>query len=177
MHNQAVLLRIDVRVACVRNNEVQTVWRERAVEQMMRRASVLGAWLSFRVAERAHNVFLESRPCTVVRNGRAGPKAPRIVGELLSGCRWNQGVTCHRPRQRSPASQKCTPVEQTIPGNCFQICPVLRQLLLWSCHRLSSSSQQSGKECAQHNSSSVQNQACPKHCSCNPPLATLATPP
>src|SRR5215813_3076665 len=138
MDNQSVLLRIDVGVACVRNNEVQTVWRERAVEQMMRRASMLGAWLSFRVAERAHNVFLKSRPCTVIRNSRAGPKAPRIVSELLSGCGWNQRITCHRPRQRSPASEKRTPVQQTIPGNCFQICPVLLQLRLRSCHHLSS---------------------------------------
>src|SRR5215475_7523307 len=139
MDNQAVLLRIDVRVAGVRNNEVQTVWRERAVEQMMWRASVLGAWLSFRVAERAHNVFFESRPRTVIRNSRARPKAPRIVGELLSRRGWNQRITCHRPRQRSPASKKCTPVQQTIPGNCYQICPVLLQLLLRSCRRLSSS--------------------------------------
>src|SRR5215831_6687396 len=139
MDNQAVLLRIDVRVAGVRNNEVQTVWRERAVEQMMWRASVLGAWLSFRVAQRAHNVFFESRPCTVIRNSRAGPKAPRIVGELLSCCGWNQRITCHRSSQRSPAPEKCTPVQQTIPGNCFQICPVLLQLLLRNCHWLYSS--------------------------------------
>src|SRR5262245_21360272 len=139
MDNQAVLLRIDVGVAGVRNNEVQAIWRERDVEQMMRRASVLGAWLGFCVAECAHNIFFKSRPRTVIRNSRPGRKGPRIVGELLSGYGLNQGITCHRPRQRGPASEKGTPVKQAVACSRLQICPVLLRLLLWSCHQLSSS--------------------------------------
>src|SRR5262245_27493453 len=121
MDSQAVLIRIHVGVSGVRNDKAQAVWRERAVQQMMRRTSVLGSRLGFRVAERPHHIFFESGSCTVIRNSGAWPKAPRIVRELLSGCRLNERITSHRPGQGGPAPEKHAPVKQTVTGNWFQM--------------------------------------------------------
>ena len=80
-----MLLRIDVRRAAVNDREMKPVGCERAVEQMVRCARVLGARLTFGVAEGAHDFFLVARTLFIGRAESAGHFAPRIVGERLGG--------------------------------------------------------------------------------------------
>src|SRR5439155_19153930 len=84
---------------------------------MVRSSRMLRSRLGFRVAERAHHIFFKSRSDAVVRNGGAGRKAPRIVGELLCGSRWHQPVCRDCAGQGSAAAQKGAAMKPTIAGN------------------------------------------------------------
>ena len=110
-------------VAGVRDHEVQAVGRDRAVEQVVRRARVLGARLAVGIAERAHDVFLEPRPHAVIRDEGAGLEAPRIVRERLGGCRFAMRITRHGRRERGAAAQKSAAVKQSVAGDCLHIFP------------------------------------------------------
>src|SRR5215467_13447665 len=126
MDDEAVLVRIDVRIARVRDHEVQAVWCERAVDQMVRRARMLSSRLPFWVAERSYHIFFESRTRTVIRDSGTGHQTPRIVSKLLGGCGLNDRISGHRSCQCRPATEKGAAVKQTIACNGFKIfhgCP------------------------------------------------------
>ena len=57
--DKLVLLGIDIRQAGMIDREVQAVGRDRAVEQMMRRAGMRIAEFVVRIASRPHHVLLE----------------------------------------------------------------------------------------------------------------------
>src|SRR3989442_14366102 len=101
-----MLVGIDVGVAGVRNHEVQAIGRERAVDQMVRRARVLRARLGVWVAERADNIFFESGPRAVIGDSNAWHEAPWIVSELLGRRGLYQCLTRHRCRQCGTTAQK-----------------------------------------------------------------------
>jgi hypothetical protein len=111
VNHQAVLVRIDVCVAGVRDHEVQAVRRDGAVDQMVWRARMLGTRLALGIAERARDVFLEPRRHAISWNEGAGLDAPRIVHERLGGCGINQCITRHGGRQRGAAAEKGTAVK------------------------------------------------------------------
>ena len=59
MDHETMLLRIDLRFAAACNHEMQAVRRDRAVEEMVRRARGAAAWFELRIAQRAHDFLLE----------------------------------------------------------------------------------------------------------------------
>ena len=56
---QAMLVRIDLGFAAAGNHEMQTVRRDRPIEEMMWCARCTAAGLELRVAQRAYNFLLE----------------------------------------------------------------------------------------------------------------------
>ena len=59
MDHQAMLLRVDFRFAPTGNHEMQAIRRDRAVEEMVRRARSAAARFKFRIAQRANDFLFE----------------------------------------------------------------------------------------------------------------------
>jgi hypothetical protein len=59
MNHETMLLGIDLRFAAACDHEMQAVRRDRAVEQMVRRARSTATWFELRIAQRAHDFLLE----------------------------------------------------------------------------------------------------------------------
>ncbi len=57
VNHETMFFGIDVGIAGMGNHEVKAVRRQCSIEQMVRRARVLIAWLALRIAERAHDIF------------------------------------------------------------------------------------------------------------------------
>ena len=85
MDDELVLGRIDVRDAAMIDGEMQAVRRDRAVEQMVRRARMRIAEFAVGIAQRAHHVLLESRRRLQRRQGRRRSPGSMGVGERLGG--------------------------------------------------------------------------------------------
>src|SRR5215469_504315 len=83
MDQQPMLVWVNVRDAAIDDHKMQAVWGNGAVNEMVRRARARRTWLAGRIANRAHNVFLEPRRQLVGLNNRAGLAAPRRLGQ---GC-------------------------------------------------------------------------------------------
>ena len=119
MDDEAVLVRVDVGFAAAGNDEVQAVRRDRAVEELMRRARGAAARLEIGIAQRAHHLLLEFRRLAVRRDRHAGRKAPRAVGQRL-GCRAGErrrDARTHRAGDQCAAPDQRAAVDETIAGN------------------------------------------------------------
>src|SRR4029453_3164159 len=114
VNHQAVLVRMDVGGPGVRDHEVQAIGRDRSVEQMVRRARMLGAWLALGIAERARDAFLEPRRHAVSWDEGARHDAPRVVRQRLGGCGFNQRITRNGGRQRGAAAEKGAAVKEPL---------------------------------------------------------------
>ena len=122
--DQAMLVRVDVRRAAVNDREMQAIGRERAVEQMVRRARMLGARLAVGIAERAHDLFLVARAFFIGRADGAGHLAPRIVAERLGGRGFRHRITCDSGGERGAAGQKSAAIEQPVARGRLHILPL-----------------------------------------------------
>ena len=80
-----MLVRIDVWEPGARHHEMQTVWGNRAVEQMVRRARLAGARLVLGISEGAHNILFIFRRSIIGRDRGADLETPRINGKRLGG--------------------------------------------------------------------------------------------
>src|SRR2546430_7975143 len=121
MDLMAVLLRIDIGVAGVRYHEAKAVRGGCALEQVMRRTAVLSPGLAVRVAERAHDAFLEARRYAVSRDIRARRAAPRVVGQGRGGRRSGQRVARHGCRERGSAAEEGATVKQPVSRNHYKV--------------------------------------------------------
>ena len=83
VNHQAMLVRVDVRISGVGDDEVQAVRGKRAIDQMVRCASVLSPRKAIRIAERARHALLVTRRRTVRLDEVARHAAPGRVNELL----------------------------------------------------------------------------------------------
>ena len=119
--DQLVLRRVDIRQAGMRDGEEQSVRRHRALQQMMRRASMRVAKLVVGIAERAHDVLLKSRRHLIGRHDGAHFQAPRVVLERLGGRAGERDAGRHRAGDHGAASQQGPAIEQTVAGNLFDL--------------------------------------------------------
>src|SRR5215471_18930620 len=124
MDHEPMLAWIAVRNATIDDYEMQTVRGNRAVDEMVWRACARSAWLAARIANRAHDVFLELRRSLVGLDNRAGFEAPRRLGQG----RVRQGLSCgasqrpegggaHGAGKNDPAPEQRTTVHQAIASN------------------------------------------------------------
>src|ERR1700751_2712150 len=81
MDHQPMLARGDGRNAATDNYEMQTVRGNCAVDEMVWCARARSTWLAARIANRAHDVFLEARRSLVGLDDRPGLEAPRGLGQ------------------------------------------------------------------------------------------------
>src|SRR5215472_14724863 len=82
---QAVLIRVDIGITATRNDKMQSVRRDRAIEKMVRRACRAGARFEIGVGQGADDLCLEPRWLSVGRDGDPGREAPWIVRQRLRG--------------------------------------------------------------------------------------------
>src|SRR5436309_13380158 len=102
---------------------MQAVGRDRAVEQMVWRARMRGAWLAIWIAERAHHVFLEPRRRAVSRYHVAGYLAPWVVSEWPGRRRSNERIARHGTGLGGAATAKGTAGKQTVSGKRLRSSP------------------------------------------------------
>src|SRR5215831_17554730 len=115
-----MLVGIDVGLPAARDHEMQAVGRDRAIEQVMRRARGTAARLELGIAERAHDLLLELRGLTVGRHRHARPEAPRAVLQRLGGSAGGRDTRRHRAGDNETASEQCAAIEQAVAGDGFE---------------------------------------------------------
>ena len=93
---------------------------------MVRRARALGSRLAVRIAQSAHDAFLEPRRSLVGLDGRAGLEAPRRIGQRrvrrgLGGGAGQGPEWCgaYRAGKDDPAPEQRATIQQTVAGNGF----------------------------------------------------------
>ena len=96
-----MLGRIDVREAGARHHEMQAVRRDRAVEQMVRRARLAGPRLVIGIGQRAHHVLFVFRRRFIGRYRRADLQAPRIDRKRLGRSAGERTADTGRGRARN----------------------------------------------------------------------------
>ena len=126
--HEAVLVGIDVGIARVRNDEVQAVGCDRAVQQVVRRPRVRRARLPVGIAERAPDALFEARRQAVVGQQTASRLAPRIVGELLCRNRVAQRIAGDCGGDGGAALQERAAVEQPVSRHGLFMYPCLRSM-------------------------------------------------
>src|SRR5260370_39164305 len=91
---------------------------------MVRRARDRGTWLAARIAQRAHDVFLEPRRQLVGPDGRTGLLAPRSVGQggIPQGLGSGPGQRAdspgaHRAGEDGPTPRQRATIQQAVAAN------------------------------------------------------------
>src|SRR5215469_8534374 len=82
---QSVLIGVDIRVTATGNHKMQTVWRDRAVKKVVRRARSARTRLEIWIGQGTNNLCLVPRRLSIRRDGNARCEAPRVVREGLGG--------------------------------------------------------------------------------------------
>ena len=109
---------IDIRHAGVDDGEVQAVGRDRAVEQMMRRARVRIAEFVVRIAQRAHHVLLEPRRrLAAPASARPSPGSTDRSSAARRRRRSAKRLRRSRAGQRDAASEQGAAIEQAVAGD------------------------------------------------------------
>ncbi len=130
-----VLVRIDIRKTAARNDEMQAVRRDGAVEQMMRRACRATARFELRIGQRAHGLLLEPRRLAVGRDRNARRNAPWIVGKRLrcsSSCGANR-AHAHGTSECCALQQQRAAIEKAVTGHTWDGLRPLGDVWIWSC--------------------------------------------
>src|SRR5205085_424270 len=119
MNHQAVLVRVDIGEAGARDDKMQTVRRNRAVEQMVRRARVARARLVVGIGERAYDLVLVLGRNAVGWDSFSRAHAPRIHPQRLSRGAGERaaGPRGCRAREKDAAANERTAVDDTVGGN------------------------------------------------------------
>jgi hypothetical protein len=119
MDRQPVLGRVDVRNAGARHHEMQPGRRDRAVEQVVRRARIGGARLAIGIGQGAHDLGFVFRGRAVSRNDGARRRAPRIDGKRLGGGagRRRADAGTHRAGIDDAAAEQGAAVDQAVAGD------------------------------------------------------------
>ena len=117
-----MLVRVDLGLAAARDHEMQAVRRDRAVEQMMRRARRAAARLELGIAERAHHLLLELRRLAIGRDGHAGREAPGAVRQRLGRGADQRGARTSRggARKNDAAPEQRAAIDQAVAGDGSQ---------------------------------------------------------
>src|SRR5262245_40460512 len=105
----------------MRDGEEQAVGRDRALQQVVRRARMRVAELVVGIAARADDVLLEARRHLVGWHDRAHFQAPRIVLQRLGGGAGERGADprSHGACKNSAAPKQCAAIKETVAGNGF----------------------------------------------------------
>ena len=119
---KTVMLRVDIRRAAMQYGEVQAVGRDGAVEQVMRRARVLGARGAARIAQGAHDVLLESRRCLQDRCDGTRRRGPGCVLQRFGRRgRGASGAGRGRAGNQHPAPEQRATIDEAVAGDDLQI--------------------------------------------------------
>jgi hypothetical protein len=116
--DELVLGGIDVRHAAMIDGEVEAAGRDRAAEQMMRRAGVRIAEFAGRIAQRARHVLLEARRRLHRRHGRPEFQAPGLVMKRLrDGPGSSRRGGAHGAGDRDALPEQGAAIDQATAGD------------------------------------------------------------
>src|SRR5262245_10370261 len=104
------------------DGEEQAVGRDRALQQLVRRARMRIAEFVVGITARADHILLEPRWHLIRRYDRAHFQAPGVVLERLGGRAGDRGAGAgsHGAGEHDAAAEKRAAIEQTVAGNLFE---------------------------------------------------------